>query len=81
VLAHAAPARLNVPAPENVSARPQPANTTRTGPSVSTLSAAPHVIRARSGCTVTVPTLRSFSASVSERGFDGSSPHALDCEE
>ena len=76
VLAHAAPARVNVPAPENASLRPQPASTTRTGPSVSTVSAAPQVIRARSGCTVTVPTLRTFSDSASVRGFEGVAPHA-----
>ena len=80
VLAHAAPARVNVPAPENASLRPQPASTTRTGPSVSTVSAAPQVIRARSGCTVTVPTLRTFSDSASVRGFDGVAPHARPCE-
>ena len=80
VLAHAAPTREKVPAPENASVRPQPANTTRTGPSVSTFSAAPQVIRARSGCTVTVPTLRTFSASESVRGFDGVVPHLRVCE-
>ena len=71
MLAQAAPARVNVPAPENDSVRPQPAKTTFSGPSVSTVSAAPQVIRARSGWTVTVPTLRAFTVSESVRGFAG----------